>query len=172
MRETEDERGDGEDLEGRLRALETQYAETRRSLDDALAAPGRTGSRTRRLVRRGLPPHSERALHCHVSRLRGSFPWLRSGDHQAPVRLPAGSGAGCQSGGVVDVGPGRGEWLTLLHDRGIPAYGVETHPRFVDACRTKGLTVIQGDAIAHLWELPLRDGRHGHVVSCRRAPGH
>ena len=58
------------------------------------------------------------------------------------------------SGGVVDVGPGRGEWLTLLRDHGIAAYGVESHPLFVDACRDKGLTVIQGDAIAHLWELP------------------
>jgi SAM-dependent methyltransferase len=57
------------------------------------------------------------------------------------------------SGGVVDVGPGRGEWLALLRERGVPAYGVESNQRFVDSCRARGLEVIPGDGAEHLHAL-------------------
>jgi SAM-dependent methyltransferase len=154
MRETEHECGDSEDLAARLRALETQYAETRRSLDDALqrlavleatrdASPGEG---PRRMV-----SHRFTAIYpAFENRFRGSEAEITG---RQSVYLPVVEQV-VTSGGVVDVGSGRGEWLTLLRDRGIPAYGVEAHPHFVDACRTKGLTVIIGDAISHLWELP------------------
>ena len=145
----------GEDLAARLRALETQYAETRRSLDDALArlagleaAGGGPAADSGRLT------VSERFTAMYPAfedRFRGSEAEIT---RRQSVYLPVVEQV-VSSGGVVDVGPGRGEWLTLLRDRGIPAYGVEAHPRFVAACRAKGLTVIQGDAIAHLRELPL-----------------
>jgi 2-polyprenyl-3-methyl-5-hydroxy-6-metoxy-1,4-benzoquinol methylase len=153
MRETEDERGDGEDLAARLRALERQYAEMNRSLDDALqrlavleAARGASSGEGHH------HPMSERFAAIYPAfedRFRGSEAEITG---RQSVYLPVVEQV-VMSGGVVDVGPGRGEWLTLLRDRGIPAYGVEAHPRFVEACRRKGLTVIHGDAIAHLWEL-------------------
>ena len=119
-----------------------------------LAAPGRTRSRTRRVVpATATASGSERFTAIYPAfeeRFRGSEAEITE---RQSVYLPVVEQV-VTSGGVVDVGPGRGEWLALLRDRGIPAYGVEAHPHFVDACRAKGLTVIHGDAIAHLWELP------------------
>jgi O-antigen chain-terminating methyltransferase len=53
-------------------------------------------------------------------------------------------------GPVLDVGCGRGEFLTLLRERGIAASGVEVNPIAVEACREKGLTVARGDGLAAL----------------------
>jgi SAM-dependent methyltransferase len=52
--------------------------------------------------------------------------------------------------GVLDIGPGRGEWLGMLHDRGVRAYGIDANAGFVARCRAKGLDVRQDDAVAHL----------------------
>jgi SAM-dependent methyltransferase len=54
------------------------------------------------------------------------------------------------AGGVVDVGPGRGEWLALLAERGVSAHGVDTHQGLAEACRGKGLDVVLADAATHL----------------------
>lgn len=51
---------------------------------------------------------------------------------------------------ALDVGPGRGEWLRLLAERGVPAYGVDLDPQFAAAARERGLDVRHGDAVAHL----------------------
>jgi SAM-dependent methyltransferase len=55
---------------------------------------------------------------------------------------------------VLDIGCGRGEWLTVLHTAGIPAAGVDAHPEFVAAAQARGLDVAEGDAIEHLRSLP------------------
>ena len=55
-----------------------------------------------------------------------------------------------RSGGVVDVGPGRGEWLTLLRERSVPAYGVERNEALVRSCQARGLKVVLGGGIEHL----------------------
>ncbi len=55
--------------------------------------------------------------------------------------------------GVLDVGPGRGEWLSLLAERGVPAYGVEASAEMTVVLRDRGLPVVHGDAIPHLHEL-------------------
>ena len=52
--------------------------------------------------------------------------------------------------GVLDVGPGRGEWLGMLAERGVPAYGVEASTEMSAALRARGLPVVHGDALAHL----------------------
>jgi SAM-dependent methyltransferase len=57
-------------------------------------------------------------------------------------------------GPVLDVGCGRGEFLTLLKERGIAASGVEINPIAVEACREKDLTVEEGDGLAALAEKP------------------
>jgi O-antigen chain-terminating methyltransferase len=66
----------------------------------------------------------------------------------------AAAGAGGAGGGVVDVGSGRGEWLALLRDAGVPASGVDANPAFVEAGRARGLGLVHGDAVAHLQGLP------------------
>jgi O-antigen chain-terminating methyltransferase len=67
--------------------------------------------------------------------------------------LPLLDGMG---GPVLDVGCGRGEFLSLLRERGITASGVEINPIAVEACREKDLNVEQGDGLAALAEKPDR----------------
>lgn len=66
------------------------------------------------------------------------------------VRRLVRAGDGAKAGGVVDIGCGRGEWLTLLRDSGVRAHGVDTNPAFVAAAGERGLAVELGDAIDHL----------------------
>lgn len=58
------------------------------------------------------------------------------------------------TGGVVDVGCGRGEWLDLLRSEGIEGQGVDRNRVFVEECRRAGLTVIEADALTHFRSLP------------------
>jgi len=51
---------------------------------------------------------------------------------------------------VLDVGCGRGEFLSLLHDAGVPAYGVDSDEGMADAVRAEGLEVVLDDAFSHL----------------------
>jgi O-antigen chain-terminating methyltransferase len=63
---------------------------------------------------------------------------------------------------VVDIGCGRGEWLELLKDNGIPAYGVDTNATFAALNQERGLDVRFGDALEHLESVP--DGSIGAVT--------
>jgi SAM-dependent methyltransferase len=67
-------------------------------------------------------------------------------------------------GPVVDVGCGRGEWLELLRDHGIPAVGVDVNETFVERCREAGLDVRHEDALTYLWSLEP-DHRAGAVTA-------
>ncbi len=55
---------------------------------------------------------------------------------------------------VLDIGCGRGEWLTLLKSVGVSAAGVDSHAAFVEAGRARGLDMVLGDGIEHLATLP------------------
>ena len=57
-------------------------------------------------------------------------------------------------GPVLDVGCGRGEFLRLLREAGVRAFGVEINPIAVDECRAAGLDVVLGDGLAHLAAAP------------------
>ena len=57
-------------------------------------------------------------------------------------------------GRVLDLGCGRGEFLELMRDNGIPARGLEASAESVAYCRSKGLEVEQGDLFAALTALP------------------
>lgn len=69
------------------------------------------------------------------------------------VRRLVGAGAGAGAG-VVDLGSGRGEWLAMLRDVGVPASGVDASSAFVEAGRARGLDLVHGDAVAYLQGLP------------------
>ena len=51
---------------------------------------------------------------------------------------------------VLDVGCGRGEFLSLLRDAGVPAYGVDSDEGMADAVRAAGMEVVLEDAFSHL----------------------
>ena len=55
---------------------------------------------------------------------------------------------GCRR--VVDVGCGRGEFLGLLGEHGVGAYGVDSDEGMVEAARGRGFEVVLDDALAHL----------------------
>lgn len=68
-----------------------------------------------------------------------------------------------QSSPVLDFGCGRGEWLHLLQENGIPAYGVDTNEPFVRANSERGLDVRLEDGLEHL--NGLREGSLGAVTA-------
>ena len=51
---------------------------------------------------------------------------------------------------VLDVGCGRGEFLDLLRERGVTASGIELNHDMAEVCRSRNLTVSEGDAISYL----------------------
>ena len=66
---------------------------------------------------------------------------------------------------VLDVGCGRGEFLSLLREAGIRATGVDQDVDMVESCRSEGLVVEQSDALAHLEQ--LEDGSLGGVFAAQ-----
>ena len=51
---------------------------------------------------------------------------------------------------VLDIGCGRGEFLELMREAGIPARGIDLNAESVDLCRNKGLQAEVGDLFVHL----------------------
>jgi len=88
-------------------------------------------------------------------RFRGSREDIkgRLGVHLARVR---GQPVVGPSHPLLDIGCGRGEWLELLAEAAVPAYGIDANPSIVEACRRRGLAVSRADAIEHLSRLPER----------------
>jgi SAM-dependent methyltransferase len=66
---------------------------------------------------------------------------------------------------VLDLGCGRGEFLTLLAGEGIAAAGVDGDPGMVARCRALGLEVAHADLNAHLEGIP--DGTLGTVFAAQ-----
>lgn len=58
------------------------------------------------------------------------------------------------TGGVLDIGCGRGEWLQLVKSEGIEAQGVDRNRVFIEQCRAAGLNVVENDALIYLRSLP------------------
>ena len=56
--------------------------------------------------------------------------------------------------GVIDLGCGRGEWIELLGENGIPALGVERNQFFLDMCRQKNCRVVAEDLMEFLRSAP------------------
>ena len=55
---------------------------------------------------------------------------------------------------VLDVGCGRGEFLDLLREAGIPAKGLDLNAEMVEVSRARGLDATTGDARSYLQGLP------------------
>lgn len=57
---------------------------------------------------------------------------------------------------VLDVGCGRGEFLELMREAGVPARGIDLSSESVELCRQKKLQVERADLFAYLTGLPDR----------------
>jgi SAM-dependent methyltransferase len=66
---------------------------------------------------------------------------------------------------VLDAGCGRGEFLSLLHEAGISARGVDRNAEMVEACRARGLAAEHADAVAYLRD--LRDESLGGLFAAQ-----
>ena len=55
---------------------------------------------------------------------------------------------------IVDVGCGRGEWLSYITHRGYAALGIDVNRAMVDACLARGFSVRCTDALTFLRSLP------------------
>jgi SAM-dependent methyltransferase len=55
---------------------------------------------------------------------------------------------------ILEIGCGRGEFLELLREAGVPAKGVDLDLDMTLSCREKGLDVVREDALAYLESLP------------------
>jgi O-antigen chain-terminating methyltransferase len=82
-----------------------------------------------------------------AERFRGSEDYVKAGQQ---FYLPYFEG----SKNVLDIGCGRGEFLKMMHDAGIPARGIELGAESVAACKLQGLDAELADAFPYLAALP------------------
>jgi len=82
-----------------------------------------------------------------AERFRGSAEYVREGQ-----RFYVPYFAGRED--VLDIGCGRGEFLELMREAGVPARGIDLSQESVDLCRHKGLAAEAADLFAYLAELP------------------
>jgi SAM-dependent methyltransferase len=63
------------------------------------------------------------------------------------------AGLGTPEMPIVDIGCGRGEWLTVVREHRLLAYGVDSNSSMIATCRANGLAVEEQDGIQHLQSL-------------------
>jgi len=66
---------------------------------------------------------------------------------------------------VLDVGCGRGEFLDVLNASGIGARGIDLNHEMAEACRARGLDVIEADVVGYL--ATLDDASLGGIFSAQ-----
>jgi SAM-dependent methyltransferase len=80
-------------------------------------------------------------------RFRGSIDDIRA---KQRVHLPTFAGAS----DVIDIGCGRGEFLSLMKDARVSARGVDSNREMIAEARARGLDVVEADALEFLRSLP------------------
>ncbi len=83
-----------------------------------------------------------------------------------PLRL---AGAGQQDKPILDVGCGRGEWLELLSENGLRAYGIDISTIMVERSVSYGLDARHADVLGHLHGTRGRRPQRVDRVPCGRA---
>lgn len=82
-----------------------------------------------------------------AERFRGSEEYVKSGQQ---IYLPYFTG--CQN--VLDIGCGRGEFLEMMRQAGVPARGIDLSEESVATCRHKGLDAEIADLYQYLADMP------------------
>jgi O-antigen chain-terminating methyltransferase len=143
--------------EARLSALERGANRGRGELEALLA---RLQEIVASQARAGLAaPEAAEAVGALRSQSRGAaylaFEDLHRGTREEIKRrqgvyLPYFAEAASEQTPVLDLGCGRGEFLELCRDHGVPARGVDVNPEMAAFCREQGLEAVEADALAHL----------------------
>jgi O-antigen chain-terminating methyltransferase len=76
---------------------------------------------------------------------RGSREWIKSSQSNYVNYFKTNNGHD-----ILDIGCGRGEFLELMSENGIPAIGIDSYEPFVKYCKENGFRVQQGDALTFL----------------------
>jgi SAM-dependent methyltransferase len=124
-------------LRDRLEALSEEVRAVRVGLEEAAPTPATAQAATRAAT--------DSSYTAFENRFRGSREEIRS-RQAADVTLFRDLAP------VVDLGCGRGEFLELLRDAGIEAWGIDGNANAVRECKGKGLKVVHGDLVAVLQE--------------------
>lgn len=82
-----------------------------------------------------------------ADKFRGPEEYVREGQRYYVEKF-----RGCAN--VLDIGCGRGEFLELMREAGIPARGIELSDELVALCRRKGLDAEKADLFTYLNSLP------------------
>lgn len=82
-----------------------------------------------------------------AERFRGSEEYVRNGQ-----RFYLQWFSDCRD--VLDIGCGRGEFLELMRESGVPARGIDLSDESVELCRHKGLAAEKADLFLYLGSLP------------------
>jgi SAM-dependent methyltransferase len=147
-----------------LDAGASSNAELRRlavELDERLTRLERRPPRAARGDTAPTPPRADAAVpdyFAYQSRMRGSVESVR--ERQRPYVEEFRDAAP-----VLDVGCGRGEFLSLLREAGIEAQGVDLDADMVAYARGEGLEVEHADALEHLAR--LEDGSLGGIFAAQ-----
>ncbi|WP_406857267.1 class I SAM-dependent methyltransferase [Alsobacter sp. KACC 23698] len=143
------------------RRLLAEEARQLRTLSDALRA-GPAGLERAKSALDSLDDHALDSLYLGFeNRFRGPTEEIaRRAQRYLPIFT---QNAAVAAGGVVlDIGCGRGEWLTQLTRAGVGARGVDLNVAMVEEAQGLGHDVVAGDAIAYLEGLP--EGSLGAVT--------
>ena len=148
-----------ESLQWKIRALDAEYGKVRSLLTAFAGLEDRLTKLADRLDR-GMVGPGDGAV---VREMALSLSPHRYADFEARFR---GSKSEIQEqlrpylthlegkGPVMDLGCGRGEFLGLLAEAGMEAFGVDSDPSMLEEARLEGLTVHQADGLAYLEALP------------------
>jgi FkbM family methyltransferase len=99
------------------------------------------------------PPNGGRfdeLVAAYIDQFRGSREKIKQG---LKFYLPFVAAADI-SGDILDLGCGRGEWLELLKEDQRNAQGVESNPLLARQAQSRGLQVIEGNALVYMRGLP------------------
>jgi SAM-dependent methyltransferase len=140
----------------RLAAEEARSNELAAGLEELKLASGRVGREDEGLATAAAAGSDgsddlEAFYEAHQERFRGSRESVRA---RLEIYLPQVQSVASPGHPVLDLGSGRGEWLALLTEHGIAAYGVDINSSFVAGGSETGLDVRQADAIEHLRSVP------------------
>jgi O-antigen chain-terminating methyltransferase len=146
-----------DDIERRLQRVRSdltgQARETRQLLEEARRRLPEPFDKQQLQAIADHEPHRLDGLYAELEdRFRGSQEQIKQRLAIYVERIKSAATAGNFS--LVDLGCGRGEWLELLQDEGLKAFGVDTNRVFLESCRERNLEVVECDAVQYLSGLP------------------